>query len=299
MEYEADYIAQKAQDREKRLAFKRARVKFFARAVFFTVMLAVLTLAVVILSQKIAAASEESSKTEVTPPRTELNEDDGVVPIFETSTPESDDTPDWEGWTVCIDPGHGIGDPGCNSAYSGDMYERDIVYDIATRLKKILEEEGVSVVMTHKNVPPEGEGDDYLFGIKKRVAIVNESGADAFISIHGDAYPEDETIKGTRVYYYTTAKSPAEDYAALMAEKIGQAVSAAGGDDSPRVSPESGVSAYYMIRKTTVPSVLVETGFISNPDDAALMIRADWRQAMAEGMAEGIFAFFGTLSESD
>ncbi len=208
------------------------------------------------------------------------------------------DPPTPKGLVVCVDPGHGFGDGGTTSELLGDVTEKDITLSIALKLGELLKSAGYDVIFTHDGETfPKTNIDDgnNLFNPNERVAYVNTLDIDLFISIHCDSFPSNQDAKGTRIYYYNEPwadEKNAERAAFAEALRIGidESVEC---DVKATVRPMDSSSAYRVIKGTNVTAVLVETGFVTNPDDAANMLTDEWRAKIAEGLFKGIDGYLG------
>lgn len=198
--------------------------------------------------------------------------------------------------TVIIDPGHGIADPGAmHSANLGDTTEAMLDMAIARKLETELVNRGYTVVFTHDGVTkPATEWDDgkALFGPSERCSFANEQDAQLFISLHCDAYPQNDTVNGVRIYY--PVNTP---YSTSLDKKYAKAVSAAVDKAFPDAKDPTlmamyGEECYTVLYKTRVPSLLVECGFITNLTDAQNLLSEDWQTAFAVALANGIDAYF-------
>ena len=218
------------------------------------------------------------------------------LPSRESETESVTEEPDDGIPTICIDPGHGFGDLGTDSAYLGDLSEKDITLDIALHLRRELESRGFHVILTHDGESfPRADNDDgnNLFRPQERIAYAKTLDIDYYFSIHCDSYDGDSTVNGVRVYY--SADTPYTKESAKAAEKIRDAINEAMPDMKKTVIKEmSNASAYYVIREAPVPSALIEVGFVTSPLDAGLMLDASWRAAIAVGIADGIEAYLGS-----
>lgn len=185
---------------------------------------------------------------------------------------------------VVVDAGHGGRDPGAVSA--GGLQEKYVNLDIAQRLRTELQKRGYEVAMTRDT--------DVYLSLAERVEFTNEQNADIFVSVHANSHPS-TSAKGSMVLYYDAAypqsdyPSSAEmtawsDVSKMLARQTLDGVVAKAGTENDGLVP----SAVYVVRMGTIPSVLVETAFLSNRSDAALLADAAVRQAMAEGIAAGI-----------
>lgn len=180
-------------------------------------------------------------------------------------------------YVLAIDPGHG-GSPGTDPAVlwdpgvvAGSLVEKDITLDLAFRLKALLETQRVKVVMTRTT-------DRYL-EISERWNLVHRSGARLFVSVHVNAFDGDSSINGFTVFY------PRMDSLAL-AQHIDAALA---GALQPFGVPDDGVAAKPELWvHADVPTATVEPAYLTNPREAALLKRSDFRDAIAAGVYQGL-----------
>lgn len=176
---------------------------------------------------------------------------------------------------IIIDPGHGGKDPGANRL---NILEKDINLAIAQKLEQKLLDNGFSVIMTRK--------DDTFYSLKERVELANFEMADIFISIHVNA-SENPAAYGIETHWFTTQSIYlAKDIQDSLASKI---------DTRNR-----GIinSMFYVIHHTLMPSVLIETGFISNENERNLLIDPEKQDAIAKAIFDGIVKFTSKKRES-
>jgi N-acetylmuramoyl-L-alanine amidase len=170
--------------------------------------------------------------------------------------------------TVVIDPGHGGVDHG--GIPGQRVWEKTMTLDTAKRLAILLRQAGLRVVMTRV--------DDTFISLPQRVAIANAQRDAIFISIHYNATPR-AGAEGFETYYYSrrSAKLAAACYSRIVQAWPG----------SRRGIRTRG---FYVIRKTNIPCVLVEPGFLTNPYEAALISQASTRQRIARLLAAAILS---------
>jgi N-acetylmuramoyl-L-alanine amidase len=190
-------------------------------------------------------------------------------------------------YKVVLDPGHGGSDPGAIGV--GGLRETDVNLDITLKVRQALLERGYEVVMTRTN--------DTFLSLAQRVAFTNEQQADLFVSIHANAHSSSKA-SGTMVLYYDNTY-PQEDYPASsemtqltpyskdLAQNVQDALLAQSGTKDLGLTP----SAVYVARMGTIPSILVETAFLTNAGDAALLASSSMRSKMALGIANGISSY--------
>ena len=168
--------------------------------------------------------------------------------------------------TVVIDAGHGGYDRGGIPGQS--VAEKEVTLDVAQRLRKALAASGYRVVMTRDS--------DVFVPLGTRVAIANSYANAIFVSIHFNSAKR-SGAGGIETYFYSRESLP-------LASAIHYFV-AGGAPSSNRNVRRRG---YYVLRKTSVPAVLVECGFLTNPTEAALAQTASYRQKLAEEIAAGV-----------
>lgn len=181
---------------------------------------------------------------------------------------------------VVIDAGHGGRDPGkvgCN-----DVMEKEINLSIAKMVKKELEDRNIRVIMTRTKDEEveEGEaGSRKVQDMKARVALINEAKPDLAVSIHQNSYG-DADVEGAQIFYYTHS-ADGERLAARMEAALREL-------EDTRVRESKANDTYYLLRRTEVPALIVECGFLSNPAEADLLADQEYQQKMAEAIANGI-----------
>ena len=248
--------------------------------------------------------------------RTETKSDRIVFDVRRSKTPQVNRTSHIEPIRVTIDPGHGGRQPGTIGKYK--LVEKDIVLDIAKRLaKSINAHEGYRAYLTRD--------DDRFLSLERRTEIAREQGADAFVSIHCNSV-KSSSARGAEVFFLSPSGARAKA-SKLLSDK--KAAAEELGLDEPQsddvlhmildVNQQSmmlkssllaeaiiksmhttdipvrrGIKqkGYGVLKTVTMPSVLVETGFISNPRDAKILRTASGRQGVSEAVSAGIISFF-------
>ncbi len=183
---------------------------------------------------------------------------------------------------IYIDQGHNPVNP--NAGAEGNGYrEQDLVYEIGRRTAQILEANGLETRLS-RPLPSTQLGTSTATSLAARVNDANSWGADYFISLHTNASTT-PTASGSEAYVFRTGST-----AAALAESILLQLSYATG------LPTRGVFArptLYVLRKTRMPAVLVELGFITNPYEASLM--ATQPALFANGVANGVLSYLGRI----
>ena len=179
--------------------------------------------------------------------------------------------------------GHGGFDPG--KVGVNQSPEKDINLAISKKLSEILASNGYTVYMTRTEDVALCQGDERskkLADMKSRVAMIEEKAPSLVVSIHQNSFSAG--TRGAQVFYHTKSVE-GKRLAGILQQTIREAV----GDDNRRV--EKANDSYYMLRKVSCPLVIVECGFLSNPEEEALLQDEKYQKKMAQGIAEGIENF--------
>jgi N-acetylmuramoyl-L-alanine amidase len=171
---------------------------------------------------------------------------------------------------VVVDPGHGGPDPGAIGI--GGLRETDIVLSIGQQVAAFLEQQGVQAVLTRTG--------EYDVDLPPRVAMAERMNADLFVSVHANSINLSRTdVSGLETYYYDSGQRLAQ----TIHNSILQSVDI----------QDRGVrrARFYVLRKTSMPSVLVEVGFVTGREDAAKLSNAAYRSQMAQAIARGILQY--------
>jgi len=185
------------------------------------------------------------------------------------------------GKVIYIDPGHGGKDPG--TIYK-DIYEKDINLEICLKLQKVLESEGAIVYLTRY-----GDYDlsNNSYSRKKsdlnnRAKIINESGADIYISIHLNSISS-STWRGAQVFYDDVNEKNIE-IANLFQEQLKM--------DLKTTRKVKEINNMLMNRKIKIPGILIEAGFLSNPNDRYLLRQDDYQYKICNSIRTGLIKYF-------
>lgn len=171
---------------------------------------------------------------------------------------------------VVVDPGHGGGDPGAIGI--AGLQEKDIVLDISRQVATILQQQGIQAVMTRY--------DDREIDLQPRVDFAEQVNASLFVSIHANAINLSRPdVNGLETYYYDTG--------GRLARTIHESILRRTGIPDRRLRR----ARFYVLRKTSMPAVLVETGFVTGADDAPRLSNPAYRRRMASAIAEGIVQY--------
>ncbi len=218
---------------------------------------------------------------------------------------------------VVIDPGHGGVDPGAIGV--GGVYEKHITLAMAKQLRTLLLKSGrYEVVLTRDR--------DIFVPLRERVAIARRAKGDLFISLHADSHPNRNT-RGLSIY--TLSEKSSDREAQLLADKENKADIIAGMDFSEESPEVTGIlidlaqresmnlsaqfaslavgeldrkvrtldnthrfAGFAVLKAPDIPSVLLEMGYLSNPDEVRLLQQAQYRDRMADSMVHAVDRYF-------
>jgi N-acetylmuramoyl-L-alanine amidase len=174
---------------------------------------------------------------------------------------------------ICIDPGHGGTDPG---AEGFGLLEKNVSLDIAFKLRQFLEQENIEVVMSRDM--------DQTLQPADRVKLINQLGADYVISIHCNGGPV--SAKGVETIY-----GYGNDDGKRLAENILDQIASLGIERRRAYYKLNAKREdyFYIIREVEPVSIIVETGFITNPSDNHLLSQNSFRKKIANAIATGIY----------
>ena len=186
---------------------------------------------------------------------------------------------------IVVDPGHGGEDPG--KVGINDVLEKDLNLQIAKKVKKLLEEAGIKIVMTRTNDKvPDAKKED----LNQRVQLINDTKPKLALCIHQNSYP-DEKIKGAQVFYHTITPE-AEDVASIVQEQLRTV-------DPTNTRQIKENDTYFMLKNTQVPTIIVECGFLTNPDEAAKLTQEDYQDKLAQAICEGVVKWLNGDGEGE
>lgn len=228
-------------------------------------------------------------------------------------------------FVVAIDAGHGGDDPGARGA--NGTQEKEVTLAIAKRLQGLINgQPGMKAKLVRKG--------DYYVGLRERMKIARQAGADLFISIHADAY-ENPEVKGASVY--TLSRTGASNEAARWLANSENAKEKVGGvtlDDKDEVlasvlldlsqSATQQASAalaenvlknfrsigqlhydsvqkagFAVLKSPDIPSILVETAYISNPSDELNLLSARYQTKMANAIFKGVLNYMDKMEPAE
>ncbi|MDX2241658.1 MAG: N-acetylmuramoyl-L-alanine amidase [Leptolyngbyaceae cyanobacterium bins.302] len=213
----------------------------------------------------LALSAQRSPQSRITSSQTSQT----PIPAWKPAAPTISPIPKGQ-VVVIIDPGHGGPDPGAVGI--GGLQEKGIVLDIGRQVAGLLQQRGVYALLTR--------GDDRDLDLEPRVQMAEQANATVFVSIHANAIslsrPE---VSGLETYYYQSG--------ADLAQVIHQSILQSTGVSDRGVR----TARFYVLRRTSMPSVLVEVGFVTGQEDAMRLSNPSYRAQMADAIARGILQY--------
>ena len=182
---------------------------------------------------------------------------------------------------ILVDAGHGGSDPGMIGV--GGLEEKGINLSISLLLRDTLEKSGYSVIMTReedKGLYDSSAANKKAQDMQRRIAMIREHMPVLSVSIHQNSYPQEE-IKGAQVFYYESS---------VEGKKLAEAVQSSLNDllevDRPR--EVKGNTSYYLLKRSSGTLVIVECGFLTNPEEAQKLQTKEYQEKVAAAVSEGI-----------
>jgi N-acetylmuramoyl-L-alanine amidase len=225
---------------------------------------------------------------------------------------------------VAIDPGHGGDDPGAHGPRGTE--EKKVTFAIAKKLEALINgQPGMKAVMVRKG--------DYYVGLRDRMQIARAAKADLFVSIHADAF-QDTQVKGASVYTLSTSGASSEaarwladsenasDLVGVSLNDKEDVLASVLLDLSQTATQEASVNianhvlkcfdnveelhkasvqkaGFIVLKSPDIPSILVETAFISNPSEEQNLLTARYQSKMANAIFKGVRNYFRQSSPVD
>lgn len=221
---------------------------------------------------------------------------------YETDAPETVFNNDGRK-IICIDAGHGFDDVGCGPYLMG-CYEKEVTIKAAKHLKAALEKLGAEVILTHdgESYPPEKEliasaerlgitlkengiKENNIFSAYERgiyeEILVRDEAVDFFISLHVNSVENADYVNGFELYY--CKENPNQLFLSQWGKNLTEAL---GGDVT--VDATEYDDSYIVTKYAKIPSVLLEIGYATNPQDAKNMTNDQWLQQLGQTLADEI-----------
>jgi N-acetylmuramoyl-L-alanine amidase len=188
------------------------------------------------------------------------------------ATPLPQNTGDRRRGVILVDAGHGGRDPG---AVANGVREKDIVLPISLILGQSLQSMGYTVYYTRTN--------DIEIDLEPRVALAERVNADVFVSIHANSLASlNSAVNGVETFH-ARGSTLGRELASYVQSQI---IASTGANDR-----NAKAAGFYLLARTSMPAILVETGFVTNPREAANLSDPNYQKRMAEAIAKGIDQF--------
>jgi N-acetylmuramoyl-L-alanine amidase len=190
--------------------------------------------------------------------------------------------------TIVIDAGHGGIDPG-KVGINGAL-EKDINLAIALKLERNLAQNGINVVMTRTDdngLYSENDTNKKVTDMKKRLEIIESANPTLAVSIHQNSYTE-PSVSGVQVFYYKDSVK-GKEAATIMQRQMIKTLN----PEKQREAKENG--SYYLLKKTSVPIMIVECAFMSNPTEAELLTQDNYQEKVAWAVYMGVMEYVNSL----
>lgn len=175
---------------------------------------------------------------------------------------------------IYLDPGHGGEDPG--KVGIGDVLEKDLNLQVSQKLKQLLEEKNITVMMTREDDHvPENKNQD----LKQRVDVINAEHPTLTVCIHQNSYTDSE-IKGAQVFYHTKTEE-----AKILADLVQEELRLIDTENTREIKEND---TYYMLKYLETPTIIVECGFLTNPEEAEKLQNEAYQNQIAEAICNGV-----------
>ena len=171
--------------------------------------------------------------------------------------------------------------------------EKDINLAIALRLERMLQAADVKTVMTRRadeGLDSRKNGSKKVEDLKNRIALIESSGAALAVSIHQNSYSA-EGVCGAQVFYYETSEA-GKEAAQIMQQELIRGV-----DPDNKRMPK-GNNTYYLLKKSTVPTIIVECGFLSNQAEADKLVTGAYQERLAFYIAMAVMQYVSGMQKA-
>ena len=196
------------------------------------------------------------------------------------------------GQKIVIDPGHGGVDSGVH--YQEAVLEKQINLELALSLREALEHLGAEVLLTREDdrdtsqLVPGSPDTRYKRDMQGRVKYINESEASFFLSLHVNSC-EVATVRGPIVFYCDRFQE--NIYLAESVQKNLNKVAPGGPEIGGYIHRKIKEGDFYLLKETIVPGVIVETGFLTNPEERALLTDSSYINRLAGAISQGVIEY--------
>ncbi|KYD33078.1 MULTISPECIES: N-acetylmuramoyl-L-alanine amidase CwlD [Bacillaceae] len=213
-----------------------------------------------------------------------------VIVLFQYIFANTTSTKSWNlplsGRIIILDPGHGGPDGG---AVGGDVVEEEVTLKVAEKLRDYLQQQGALVLMTRETDSDLADKDTRGYSrrkaedLRKRVALINKSEADLFISIHLNAIPSPRW-RGAQTFYYGSL---------IENERIAKFIQAELRRNLENTNRTAKIiDTVYLLKYAKKPGALVEVGFLSNPEERELLASDRYQTKLAASIYKGVLRYF-------
>ena len=197
------------------------------------------------------------------------------------SVNQTEPTKKGTGPLILVDAGHGGSDPGMIGV--GGLEEKGINLSISLFLRDALEKSGYSVIMTReedKGLYDSSAANKKAQDMQRRVAMIQEEAPVLSVSIHQNSY-QDAGVHGPQVFYYESS---------VEGKKLAEAVQSSLNENLEVERPREvkGNTSYYLLKRSSGPLVIVECGFLTNPEEAQKLQTKEYQEKVAGAVTEGI-----------
>lgn len=190
--------------------------------------------------------------------------------------------------TIVLDPGHGGFDGGMTGKSGISEKVLNLIY--AQKLAVLLEQEGFCVVLTRNTdagLYDETSGNKKAQDMQRRCAIIEKVQPLLTISIHQNSYPQDSSVRGPQVFYYKES-AEGEKLAECIQSEMNEQLKIA----RPRMKKAN--ENYYILKHSAGTAVLVEVGFLTNPEEEQLLQQEEYQNRVVRAMADAVLKYQGT-----
>lgn len=190
-------------------------------------------------------------------------------------------------YTVLVDAGHGGNDGGTESSKNtpngrNNVYEKDVALEISKKVvSKLSQYNDIEVLVTRT--------DDTYISLLDRMEFANSQNVDVSVSIHLNAESGGNTATGVETYFRRGATDGSKELAEIVQSSI---ISYVGARDRG-VREEN----YDMVKGVTMPAILIETGFLTNPDEERNLTNDKYQEKLAEGIVQGILSYLDSTGK--
>ncbi len=192
--------------------------------------------------------------------------------------------------TIVIDAGHGGDDPGMIGPSGINEKVLNLIY--AEKLKELLEAQGYRIVMTRETedgLYDEDQSNKKAQDMERRVKIIEENSPLLTVSIHQNSYP-DASVSGPQVFYFQHS---------VEAEKLAASIQNAMNTELEIGRPRThkGNTSYYILKRSSSVTVIVECGFLTNPQEEEKLQEEEYQNQVAQAICDGVLAYLEKASQ--